>query len=160
MAVLRRDCLHEKLSPLGGVPAGVRYRSPSNHNYGSPARHGRFPIPRRDEHVSDSQSMRNIGTHDGAVVGLWARDSRDLAELDRLQPVVPFGLMVVKSNPPMNAPQDTPTLFNRSPIFFPPICTVVPSEQTSQVGSRLPIMVPGSLLLGTILAFAALGMAG
>jgi len=82
------------------------------------------------------------------------------AGLERLQPEVPLGLVMVRSKPPMNAPQVTADALSRSPIFFPPSCTVVPVEQTSPVGSRSPTSVPGPVLFGTTLALEALGAAG
>ena len=83
-----------------------------------------------------------------------------LAGLARPQPVVPFAMVALRSNPPMKVPQLTPLAFSRSPILGPPSCTVVPAEQTSPAGSRSPTSVPGPALIGTTLVEGALGVAG
>ena len=61
----------------------------------------------------------------------------------RLQPVVPFGLVTVRSNPPANQPQESPAAFSRSPTFLPLMVTWlrVGAEQTSPIGSASPIRV-------------------
>ena len=41
----------------------------------------------------------------------------------RWQPVVPLGLMTVRSKPPGNQPQVRSAVLSKSPMFFPVICT-------------------------------------
>src|SRR5580658_5796756 len=54
----------------------------------------------------------------------------------RLQLVVPFELVIVRSKPPSKKPQETPLSFSRSPMFLPAkFPRLVELEQTSPVGS-------------------------
>src|SRR5580698_11558274 len=59
------------------------------------------------------------------------------------QPVVPFGLTTVRSNPPWNQPQVSPAVLSRSPIFSPDNSALNEPvfEQTSPRGSASPISV-------------------
>src|SRR5215469_9830722 len=58
------------------------------------------------------------------------------------QTVVPLGPGAIGRNPPSKKPQVTPAAFSRSPMFFPPMAIVEPEEQTSNIGSASPVLVP------------------
>ncbi len=70
------------------------------------------------------------------VVGLVRAGDR-AKWCERWQPVVPLGLVMVRSKPPSKKPQLTPAVFSRSPMFLPPIWKTSPVvvEQTSPSGS-------------------------
>src|SRR5580700_661164 len=60
-----------------------------------------------------------------------------------LQPVVPFGLVIVRSKPPWNQPQESPAEFSKLPTLVPPrlAWNFVAPAQASVRGSPSPISV-------------------
>jgi hypothetical protein len=62
--------------------------------------------------------------------------------VERAQPVVPLGLVMVRSKPPSNQPQVSLAVLSRSPMFLPDrLIDEVVLEQMSPVGSASPISV-------------------
>src|SRR5579862_6403150 len=102
--------------------------------------------------ILEPRMMRNVVGGGSAIGG--ARRARPLAAGGAV------GVGDAEIEAPINAPQETPLAFNRSPMFLPPSRTVSPREQTSPVGSRSPISVPGPALFGTTFGVGAEGVVG